>query len=47
MLGSFSCRGYNLHGALRLIGGMNRGRPDVRDLKRARRFAKDILRKLA
>jgi len=47
IVGEFSCRGYNLHGALRLIGGMNRGRPDVRDLKRARRFAEDILRKLA
>jgi flavodoxin len=47
LVGEFSCRGYNLHGALRLIGGMNKGRPNAEDLERARRFAENILRRLA
>jgi flavodoxin len=46
ILGEFSCRGYNLHGALQLIGGMNKGRPNTRDLERARRFAENILKRL-
>ncbi|MEM4648451.1 MAG: hypothetical protein QXK09_00550 [Nitrososphaerota archaeon] len=47
MIGEFSCRGHNLHGALRWIGGMNKGRPSAADLERARQFAGNILRRLA
>lgn len=43
IVGEFTCRGYNLHGPLRWIGGMNRGRPSGADLERARRFAERIL----
>lgn len=46
IIGEFSCRGHNLHGALRLIGGMNKGRPNARDLERARRFAEKVLKSL-
>ena len=43
LLGEFSCRGFNTHGPLRFIGGMNRGRPDEGDLEEARRFAENLL----
>ncbi len=46
VLGEFTCRGYSTHGPLRAFGGINRGRPDDRDLERARRFAEEILEKL-
>lgn len=32
VLGSFSCRGFDTVGPLRLVGGLNKGRPNVRDL---------------
>lgn len=47
VIGEFSCRGHNLHGALRWIGGMNKGRPSAADLERAKRFAMNILKRLA
>lgn len=43
ILGSFSCRGWDSAGPLvRLIGGVNKGRPNKRDLSRAREFAREI-----
>ncbi|MBN1175014.1 flavodoxin [Candidatus Woesearchaeota archaeon] len=43
ILGSFSCRGWDSAGPLvRLIGGVNKGRPNKRDLQRAREFAQEI-----
>ena len=46
ILGEFTCRGFNTHGILRKIGGMNRGRPSLSDLEKARRFAEDLLAEL-
>lgn len=37
--GSFSCRGFDTVGPFGFIGGINRGRPDDRDLGRAAAFA--------
>ena len=42
LLGDFNCRGLDTVGPLCLIGGLNRGRPDGRDLERAERFARDL-----
>lgn len=42
VLGSFACRGYDTWWPLRLVGGINRGHPDARDLARAHRFAERI-----
>lgn len=42
VLGDFNCRGLDTVGPLRLIGGINQGRPDEHDLARARRFAGDV-----
>ncbi len=36
---SFSCRGLDTVGPLRLVGGVNKGRPNDRDLDRAAAFA--------
>ena len=39
VLDSFSCRGLDNVGPLRLVGGFNKGRPNERDLDRAAAFA--------
>lgn len=39
VVGTFSCRAWDTWWPLRLIGGINKGRPDVTDLDAARRFA--------
>ncbi len=39
IMGEFGCAGFNTNGFLRLLGGVNRGRPDARDLERAEEFA--------
>ncbi|OBI62973.1 flavodoxin family protein [Mycobacterium sp. E796] len=39
VIGSFSCRGFDTVGPFGLIGGINRGRPDDRDLDRAAEVA--------
>jgi flavodoxin len=44
IIGEFSCRGLDTYRATRLVGGINRGRPDARDLQRAEDFARAISR---
>jgi flavodoxin len=44
IIGEFSCRGLDTYRATRLVGGINRGRPDTRDLQRAEDFARVIKR---
>jgi len=41
----FSCIGFNTNSFLKYIGGMNKGRPDHRDLKHAEEFALSLLEK--
>ncbi len=38
----FSCRGYDTYGPLKYIGGINRGKPNERDLENARAFAERL-----
>lgn len=40
VVGDFSCRGFDTWGPLGLVGGLNRGHPDERDIDRAREFAR-------
>ncbi len=47
VLDSFSCRGFDTVGPLGLIGGINRGRPDDRDLDRAAAFAQRLRQRIA
>lgn len=42
VVGAFACRGFDTWLPLRLVGGINRGRPNAADLDRARRFAAQL-----
>jgi flavodoxin len=46
IIGEFSCRGFDTFGPFKLIGGLNKGRPDKRDLKDAEKFAKSLKKKM-
>jgi flavodoxin len=39
----FACKGFNTNSFLRHFGGMNKGRPNEKDLKDAEDFAKKLL----
>ena len=41
--GEFSCKGFNTNSFLKFFGGMNRGRPNIEDLKNAEAFAKKMI----
>lgn len=41
--GEFNCKGLDTFGPLKLIGGVNKGRPNKGDLKNARDFAKRLI----
>ena len=47
VLDSFSCRGLDTVGPLRFIGGVNKGRPDDRDLDRAAGFVLRLRERVA
>jgi flavodoxin len=40
--GTFTCRGWDTWGPLACFGGLNRGRPNARDLLDAERFAAEL-----
>jgi flavodoxin len=42
IIGEFSCRGLDTYRAAKLVGGVNKGRPNVKDLKRAEDFARGL-----
>lgn len=46
IIGEFSCRGFDTVGPFKIIGGISKGRPNEKDLENARKFAKDLLKKL-
>ncbi len=39
IVGEFTCKGHDTFGPFKLIGGLNKGKPDVKDLEDARQFA--------
>jgi len=39
IVGEFSCKGFNTNSFLKYFGGMNKGRPNVEDMKNAEKFA--------
>ena len=41
----FQCKGYNTNSFLKLFGGMNKGRPNAKDLKNAEDFALKVKEK--
>jgi flavodoxin len=42
IVGEFSCKGFNTNSFLKYLGGMNKGKPDMEDLKRAREFSANL-----
>jgi len=42
----FNCVGFNTNSVLKLIGGMNKGRPNAEDLKHAEEFAQNLQKKM-
>jgi flavodoxin len=46
-LGEFSCAGWDTFGPLQAIGGIAKGRPNKRDLEKAKEFAKNLVSKLS
>ncbi len=44
IIGEFSCKGYDTYGLLKLIGGINKGKPGEKEIERARKFARKIMK---
>ena len=42
VLGEFSCKGYDTFGPFRLVGGIAKGHPNLRDLEKARTFYQEL-----
>ena len=42
----FSCKGFNTNSFLKVFGGMNKGRPNAKDLKHAEKFAQNLKQNL-
>jgi flavodoxin len=42
IIGEFSCRGLDTYRATKLVGGINKGRPNAKDLKQAEDFARGL-----
>ena len=42
VVGEFDCPGHDTNGPLKYIGGINKGRPDEKDIKKAEDFAKRL-----
>lgn len=45
VLGSFGCKAFDKFGPFKLVGGINKGHPDVKDLENAQNFIKEIIEK--
>ena len=42
-VGDFACKGWDTWTPFKLVGGINKGRPDESDLAKAREFAKGLM----
>jgi len=42
IIDEFKCKGWNTFGPFKLIGGINKGRPNEKDFEKARKFCKSI-----
>jgi flavodoxin len=45
VIGEFGCAGWNTNSFLKYFGGLNKGKPDAKDLMNAEAFARDMLEK--
>jgi flavodoxin len=46
LVGEFNCAGFNNNSFLKLFGGINRGRPNAKDLEKAESFARELTEEL-
>ena len=46
VIGEFQCKGFNTNSFMRFFGGMNRGRPNSKDLKEAETFVLNLMERL-
>jgi flavodoxin len=46
IVGEFNCKGFNTNSFLKYFGGMNKGKPNAEDLKRAEEFAQNLKQSL-
>lgn len=46
VLDEFSCKGFNTNSFLKYVGGMNKGRPNLDDVKDAELFAKKLKQRI-
>ena len=44
IVGEFNCAGFDTYGALKLVGGISKGRPNEEDLKNAESFAANLIK---
>jgi flavodoxin len=42
IVSGFSCRGLDTYRATKLVGGINKGRPNAEDLRKAEEFARGL-----
>jgi flavodoxin len=42
IIGEFSCRGFDTSRAAMIVGGINKGRPNAKDLRKAEDFASSV-----
>lgn len=42
LIGEFNCQGWDTFGPFKLIGGLNKNRPDTNDIEKAKKFAQDL-----
>jgi flavodoxin len=45
ILDEFACKGFNTNSFMKYFGGMNKGRPNAKDLENAREFAESLKKK--
>ena len=46
LVDEFQCKGFNTNRFMRFFGGMNKGRPNVNDLKNAEKFVQNLKQQL-
>lgn len=44
IIGEFNCLGFDSFGLFKIFGGFNKGRPNEKDLEKAKKFAQDLLK---
>lgn len=43
VIANFTCKGFDTFGPFKLVGGINKGRPNEKDLANAKSFAKSLI----